>query len=246
MGYDYTAYRKLLQSLLPKGQFWNRREGSMLTNLLEGFAVELSRIGERIDELMEEKDTRYTSDLLEEYETEYGLPDECSDADASVTERRSVVRARALSRSGLNAQYYIDVVEAYGFDASITLYPDDPILTDIFHWKLTITYTGTLAIIWLASGTGACGDYISYIPTLAPIFCIIDRDKPAWTHLHYEIDGPAFDEAFSMAFDALIPWDGDEDYLEGEFDRAFDENFNVRWGGGFEYTAFDTAFDRPA
>jgi hypothetical protein len=55
------GYRKQLQSLLPKGKLWNRREDSILTQLLYGIAEEFVRIEERTENLINEKILSSTS-----------------------------------------------------------------------------------------------------------------------------------------------------------------------------------------
>ena len=71
MGRTYLEYRKLLQSLLPKGAFWTRNEDAVLTQLLNAFGEELSRIEGRGEDLILEAFSSTITELLEEWEKDF-------------------------------------------------------------------------------------------------------------------------------------------------------------------------------
>ena len=243
MGFDFTSYRKMFQNLLPKGAFWNRREGSTLTQYFDALGNEFSRIDGRVDDLIEEKDTRYTTELLEEWERDLGLPDECSADGASVAERRQLVHAKVTSKGDLSPQYFMDLAESYGYTATITT--GTIAGGNIFEWWLTVTYLGTP--LYFVCGEESCGDYLSYIPSLTPLFCLANKLKPAWTLLHEAISGPCFTIAFGIDFAAVRPWNGWTDYLQGAFAQAFSLAYDVRLGGCFDKHAFlQSNFNLPA
>jgi uncharacterized protein YmfQ (DUF2313 family) len=243
MGWLAENYKKVLQALMPKGRFWNRDDDSVLASFFDALSQELARLDARVDDLLQERDTRYTNELLPDYETEYGLPDECSEESGTVEERRNLVRAKALAKGGLNAQAYIDIAEAYGLNASVQLYPD--VGDNIFCWALVVTYIGGLELIYFLSGTGCSGDLLSYFPSINPVFCVAQKLKPAWTRLIEVVDGPAFGYGFSIAFDTLYPVQDEDDWLEGAFDWGFGSGFDVKYGGAFSKDAFDSNFDIP-
>ncbi len=66
-------YEQLLYRLLPPGPAW---EGEI--PLIEGLAPSLTRVHQRADALMKEIDPAQTTELIDRYETVYGLPDSCT------------------------------------------------------------------------------------------------------------------------------------------------------------------------
>ena len=61
-------YKRLLQSLLPKGALWNRIEDSIMTKLLYALADEFSRAEERHEDLIRESIPTLCDELIEDYE----------------------------------------------------------------------------------------------------------------------------------------------------------------------------------
>ncbi len=73
--------------------------------------------------LIDEADPRTTSLLLADWERVAGLPDACELAfggEQSESQRRQALVARLLSQGGLSRAYYLDVIEALGYTATIT------------------------------------------------------------------------------------------------------------------------------
>lgn len=253
MGRTASEYLKLLQSLLPKGSLWNRTEDSVLTQTLQAEADELARIEDRAEVLFSERDTRYTTELLQEFEVEYGLPDECSEAGATISERRSDVRARFLAVGQQYKQYFIDLAAALGYEVEIDEH--SPFWAgighagmgigpqaNIFYWTVRYFYQGN--VIYFEAGSSAAGDQLAKRVVLESLQCLINRYKPGHTVVLFEETGPGFDQGFSQGFQALAAQGAG--YLAGGFDKGFSIGFDVNWGGGFDYSSFSSGFDRPA
>jgi len=253
MRWTATNYLRLLQSLLPGGAAWNRDEDSTLTEFLLGVAEELARVDGRSADLAQERDTRYTSELLEDHESDLGLPDECSEEGQTIPERRSSVHTRLISLGGQNPAYFIELAATLGWTITITEYTPfwcgvhgagDPCgdQKNIFYWKVTITY-GSGDVIYFMAGSGAAGDPLSYIPGTDPLICILRKYKPGHTILTFDFDGPAFAQAFSSAFDSLLS--DQTSHLQGAFNKSFGLGFDVNYGGDFDPDAFDVNFHKP-
>lgn len=247
-------YLRLLQSLLPRGRAWNREEDSNLTEFLYGEAEEFARVEERSNSLLQERDTRKTSELLVDHENDLGLPDECSDPDATIQERRFIAHTKLITLGGQNPQYFIDLAEAYGWTITITEYSPfwcgihgcgDPCGDQwvIFYWNVTINFGGG-EIIYFTCGSSECGDPLAYIPGTSSLICMLNKYKPAHTVLTFDYDGPGFDTGFDSGFDSMPS--GNEDYLTGGFSKGFSLGFDVCLGGGFSKDGFDSGFDVPA
>ena len=255
MAFNTTNYLRLLQALLPKGRAWNRDDGSMLTEVLQAQADELARVDGRSDVLLNERDTRLTSELLIEHETDLGLPDTCSTEGETIQERRRAAHAKLIALGQQNPAYFIELALAFGWTITITEYTPfwcgvggsgEPCgdQETIFYWKVSIAY-GSGDIIYFLCDSSESGDPISYIPGTESLVCLLSKYKPAHTVFFFDYVGPEFDRAYSAAFDSL-PSES-EGYLEGAFWREFGSGFDVHYGGEFDRGAFDiTDFRQPA
>jgi len=255
MARSVIEYLRMLQSLLPHGKAWNREEGSTLTEFLYGEAEELARVDSRSEDLLTERDTRYTSELLTDHENDLGLPDECSDAEETIQERRDACHSRLIALGQQNPAYYIELAAAFGWDITITEFSPfwcgyhrsgDPCgdQTNIFYWKVTISLRNS-NIVYFLSGSSQSGDSLASIAGTAPMICILNKYKPAHTILIFDFDGPAFDWAFSEAFDSFFQGSSIEDFTEGAYYQSFDSAFDVMYGGAFNRDAFGAGFTQP-
>jgi uncharacterized protein YmfQ (DUF2313 family) len=230
----------MLQSLLPKGRAWTRVTGSTLSQVLSAIADEFVRLEQAALSLLIERDTRFTSDLLTDHEYDLGLPDECSTAADSITERRNQAHAKLISLGGADKQYFIDMAAALGYNVTIQEYPDAD-LSSIFYWQVTALYDEDLYLRQFLCGGNVSGDPLSEIVGIDMLECFISRYKPAHTEVQFVLDGPEFSSAFSLAFKAMYPDDGNS----GAFDRAFGIEFDVCYGGAFNFDEFDSSFSKP-
>jgi len=238
MGTTSYDYLRLFQSLLPKGKAWNCVEGSVLTEFLYALAEELARVAKRSEDLIIESDVRNASELLEDFEKDLGLPDECSTSDPSVQERRLLAHAKLTSWGRQNPAYFIELAKLFGWDITIT---ENGAAT--FSFTVNVFYNGT-NLVWFICGASECGDLISYLLGLENLICLINKYKPAHTTCDFIYYGPPFDQSFNNAFDSLIS-DGDA-YLEGAFWHEFSSAFDCNNGGEFYSDSFSIDFSKPA
>lgn len=70
--------------------------------------------------LEQEADPSYTEQLLPEWETDWGLPDECTPANPTVAQRRAALLAKIASQGGQSKAYFIAVAAAMGYTITIT------------------------------------------------------------------------------------------------------------------------------
>jgi uncharacterized protein YmfQ (DUF2313 family) len=235
-----TEYLNLLKSLLPKGKAWTREVTSILHQFLFGEADELARVDARSDVLLSERDSRTVNELLPEYEEELGLPDDCSEAAETIEERRRAVNTKVLSLGGQHPQYYIDLALAVGSVIKIIEY-----ITPRFHFSIV---TDGRTIVEFICGSSESGDPLTFIPPAVYLECIINRLKPAHTVANFVYSNYAFDENFGPGFDSL--YKKDTDYMEGAFNKEFNLEYDVRYGGAFGMKEwgygpeFDNSFDR--
>lgn len=128
---DYVAQ---LLALLPPGPAWGAEDGQPLHDLLEGWAVSLSKTEARFRTLIDEADPRTTSALLADWERVAGLPDLCAVAfggEQSEAQRRIALLTRLISKGGMSRAYYLSVIQALGYTATITEFHEMTVGDDV-------------------------------------------------------------------------------------------------------------------
>ncbi len=95
------SYKVIFQHLLPQGMIWQKRDP-----LLEAFAValgdELDLLYQKFQEMKINLNPADTSALLDEWERDTALPDECLTYSANETKRRENILVRLYERTGSN------------------------------------------------------------------------------------------------------------------------------------------------
>ena len=244
-----TDYLRQLLSLLPRGPAWSRDPASVNYELLYGASEELTRIDDRSNELLVERNTKTTTELITDNELDLGLPEYCLihgvpyEPVQTLEERRLSCNAKLITSGQQDKEYFIEIVEALGF-------------TDVDIVENTPAFAG------LAEAGDPCGDLsvlfywtLEYnVPSDSPYYmnggslqavqCAIEKYRPAHTILLYDYVGRAFDESFYASFDARETWS--QEYTYGGFTRAFDVAFNTYVGGDCDYDNFSKAFSRKA
>jgi len=233
MARSATDYLRLLQSLLPWGKLWPRDPSATLTQFLAAEAEELARIDNRSNDLLIERNTLTTTELITDHEVELGLPDECTrDYNLTLIERRLAVNTKLTAVGQQNKEYFIGIASSYGFTASIIEYTPfwcdlgvsgDPCgdQTNLFYWRLKVLSSDE--IIYFLSGTGVSGDTLEKISDLLnTVFCFANKYKPGHSFLISEVVGAGFDSGFDFGFESLP----DQDPVGG-FTRGFATGFDI-------------------
>lgn len=183
-------YKELLKSLWPEGKAWNREEGSMFDVLNEGLAVELARIEERVQNLLNEADPRTAFEALDDWENVVGIPDDCESQAATITERQAAIVRRLRYRGALTKtfltelaallEYEIEIDETFPFRMGKNRM-GDPMYGA--NWKFWFTVrieefeTGVFRM-----GTNRMGDRLrSFQNTI--LECVLNKSKPAHTDI---------------------------------------------------------------
>lgn len=114
-------YRRLLGKLLPLGRAWEQlKEDSQ--QILLGLAYEFCRVDERAQDLLQEFDPGTADELLTDWETLLGLPDECSPLAPDLAQRRQQARQKLAALGGTSKEFYEQVAANLGFDAIVRDY----------------------------------------------------------------------------------------------------------------------------
>jgi uncharacterized protein YmfQ (DUF2313 family) len=114
-------YREQLRGLLPSGPAWDPELVPEIELLLQGVAVEFSRIEGRAVDLLNEMDAASVSELVPDWEAVMGLPDACLGANPAFDDRRLAVRRRLFEVGGQSPAYFIEIAVSQGYpNATIT------------------------------------------------------------------------------------------------------------------------------
>lgn len=187
-------YRDLLIKLLPPGKAWKVEPDSWMAKLLEAFAVELSRVDQRVKDLIREGDPAGAFETLPEWEKEFGLPDECSVIANNVVDRRIDLIRRIATYGGSSAQYFTDIFALSGISITISYKKpsyigapvggslDGPAL--LHTWYVHIP---DLGFHHFKAGESAGKPLVSLVDS-GNVICLIEKYKPAHTVAVYTFD----------------------------------------------------------
>ena len=204
-------YAQQFLSLLPQGQAWPKHPLSTLVRTCDGISDYWGFVDSRAADLLEiESDPRTTTELLPDWERNWGLPDPCVTAPQSVTARRIALVLKMTMLGGQSRQFFIAVAAALGYTIAITEYlpyicgisfvgdsrqqfnPDSP---NNYMWQLgppeirfywTVHVSG-MPLYYFHTGLGECGvDRLLAFGTFEDLECMLDRWKPAHTEIVFD------------------------------------------------------------
>jgi len=116
----YKEYRRLLQSLFPRGKFWTRAESATLTQVLNGLGEELSRVEGRAENLIIESIPSRADETLEEWEEDFNLPEFGLSLADSTAGRQASISAKHVAVGQQNKEYFEEIALALGYNISVT------------------------------------------------------------------------------------------------------------------------------
>lgn len=188
MSFGPDSYRKAVLKLLPSGLAWAKEKGDLIYELADSIAQEFSRISGRALRLIEESDPRTTFELIKEWETTTGLPDECAGPAQTLLDRRNAIIAVLTADGGITPQFYIDLAAHYGFIITITEFKEfkaglshagDPLSNGawVFTWMVNAPLDTVLHFL---AGSGSAGDPLSVWGN-GILECVITKRNPAGT-----------------------------------------------------------------
>ena len=257
-------FAKLLLQLLPpsKWNFWTRSLNSETYKYMKGFAAEFERIDQRIDDLVDEAFTSKITELLEEWEADFALPENGNQLANTIEGRRREIKAKLIQVGRQDQNYYIQIGSALGY--TITIETFSPAIVgemsigdsvgdyyNLFYWKVNIDL-----------------DYItdSSQVNISKLIYNINKVKPAHTIVLFDFLNAGYSRAFNKGFKSIPHYDNSwsdhsfgrgfnngfsnaYDYdgvnYKGGFHQGFSLAFDRDTGGGIDYHGFNTGFKRP-
>lgn len=252
MSRSITDYVRLLVSLLPKGKAWNKEPDSNLAEILYGFAAELKRVEDRMEDLTTEARVTTTSELLDDHERDFGLPDQFSDTLATDAQRVDAIHAKLIATGRQNKQYFVSIASALGYDVIIVEHSPAWCgivrcgdrcggLQMMHYWSTVIDYSNSLCD-YLQAGDAA-GDSLARLPLMSNLVGLFDKYRPSQTMNLYTFYGASFSSAFGPSIDSMPGTDFAAYWSAGNFNRAFNLSFSIDRNVDLS-SYFTGAFDR--
>lgn len=181
MGMTAAQYLIQLQALLPRGAAWTREPEADLTQLLRGLSVELARVDERCDQLVKEMDPHSVTEMIDDWETTYGLPDPCTGPLATLAERRAALAAKVSAIGAASPAYFIALAASIGYAVTI----DENVDGDQFKWRVN---SDDVTIRYFRAGQGRAGERLRTWGNQL-LECVIRKYSPAHTEVVFGYGG---------------------------------------------------------
>lgn len=104
---------RLFGRCMPQGLAWNAKgdQDSVMYKLMKSLSTTINLLEEKIYEMVTQWDVRVTTDLIVEWETAVGIPDECRDVAGDIATRRSDVLTKLRKIPIITVEDYQDLAE---------------------------------------------------------------------------------------------------------------------------------------
>lgn len=185
MGLSAAEYGRLLLTTLPPGKAFTREPGSYFAALCEAFGSQVALIDGRIEVLQREADPGKAVELLAEWETLLGLPDDCAPLGTTIQQRQAAALAKlgaigdprpaGLVALALALGVTVTLQEFTGTDCTNGTCVEPVYGTD---WAHAFSLTLPLGTVVDATCESACDSALSYWANDA-LECAIAQAKPA-------------------------------------------------------------------
>ena len=244
--------------------------GETLDKFLAGLAVELARVENRQTDLLEECRAATTTELLTDFEREFGVPDSCApELEETIALRRKVVVTKETYRGRANEDHFVDLAKELGYtdvdSVQIAVQEFRPSWVGIlrvgeviapqeiiFHWWLLIPFK-RVAFTEPNRSPFSVGFDLGFEKSYwnnganggniirDTLRCFIERYAPAHTIPEVVYTGESFSSGFSNGFRAMPSV---HTYTDGGFAVGFGGGFDkVYWERPSEFVGgFDNGF----
>ena len=162
---------------------------------LQASAVVLDAAFDQVLLLLREIDPRYTYNLLELFEHNYGVPDYCADLALTVADRRLAVLQKLVELGGQTPAYFEGIARALGYeDAHVVEYLpwtcnspcDSPISSDQWRFVWAIQ-TAQAERVTRFTCNSPCNEPLRSWSFIEPLLCLMNKLKPAHTLCYVDL-----------------------------------------------------------
>lgn len=183
-----TEYAQAISNYLPDGRIWvnKNKSASNIRLTLMAFALEFQRLELKMNEIIDEFDINTTTQLISEWETAVGLPDDCIAIASSLENRRNNVLLKIASDGASTEQDFIDLGALLGFTITIKSGIED--ITFPFTFPFMLFDSASDARFTLVVGVDVTEEpnvfpytfpFTFTESTVAALECIFNKIKPA-------------------------------------------------------------------
>lgn len=136
-----TEHAKSIASYLPIGKLYNAKniDGTNLKNLLIGLGSEFLRIENKMNEIADEHDVNLAKNLISEWESAVGIPDDCFIVEDNLADRIINVLLKLKADGTSTEQHFIDLALILGIAITI----DNGFYVTIWPWTWPHVWGGT-------------------------------------------------------------------------------------------------------
>lgn len=187
---DSTAYKNLINELIPQGLAWNPNPDSNLQKLITGESIEFARLEEEAIKVLKEINPLTTQNLITEW-VDIALGEHrCQGLSTSGEELKRALLASLASLGGSSENYFEQIALAAGYTITITDFEQfragssrcgDRVFGNEFCFVFQVngdTYTETK----FRAGLSRAGDHLTYFSNDL-LECVLNRAKPAHTKI---------------------------------------------------------------
>lgn len=178
---DIEGTVRQLSDHMPRGRLWEAKlvEDSNLHTQMHGSAKPFNMAQVRIESLATEFNIDTTVQLIEEWETSVGLPDECLGVIVDLDERRTLVKERLRRDPTVTLEEFQDYVDRFFVGDGIILVPGADLDGFEFEYDFEVPFFG---------GTNMRFILIALVPPLSGVDeiklrCILEKITPGNTVL---------------------------------------------------------------
>jgi len=114
---NITEQTNSLAQFLPEGKVFDARNEptATLRKFLEGLSGELKRVYDGMNDLSEDYDINFTTELISNWESAVGIPDDCFPGTGDLEERRTHVLIKFAKMNVQTSEEFVSVIEELGF-----------------------------------------------------------------------------------------------------------------------------------
>ncbi len=192
-------YHDMLLRLLPRGIIWDRAREGRLGAIFAACAQELARLEGDAARALVELTPATSTEALEDWEQELGLPDECAPDAQSLDERRAAVIRKLQRGTGMDKGFYLRLLREYGFE-NVFISERTPFMADrgraddlcFSDWgphEMYVTIPDTVRTMRFRTGASRNPERLLDWKETG-IECVIAREKPAHTRVVFNIADP--------------------------------------------------------
>lgn len=205
MAVSSKEFVQQIKALLPHGVAWPRNDtSSVMAILIECWANEFARIDGRVHSLVTEADPRHCTETFRDWLRQWGVPDECLSAWASISESgltekllRDALLEKIAVPGGQSIRFFVKLALSYGYKITIDELMPHTVMSKVMdsfskdgwthRWRVQIHGEQGSTVSW-HDALGTCAEPLAWWGD-AVIECLVKKYAPAHTEVTFSYLG---------------------------------------------------------